>query len=111
MALNMVQERIGPLTLLRLRGSFDLPQALELRTILGSLGEAILDFSQVEDLRVHALGIVAQSASGTLHLLGLRQYHVDVLGYLGFDVDATGRLHRRDEAATAMGAAARGASA
>src|SRR5256885_6646622 len=97
MALNMVKERIGPLTLLRLRGSFDLPQALELRRVLGSLGEVILDFSQVDDLRVHALGIVAQSGKGTLHLLGLRQYHVDVLGYLGFDIDATGRLHRRGE--------------
>ena len=102
MALNIVQERIGPLTLLRLRGSFDLPQALELRRILGSLGEVILDFSQVEDLRVHALGIVAQSATATLHLLGLRQYHVDVLGYLGFEIDATGRLQRRGEEATAV---------
>jgi hypothetical protein len=102
MALNMVQERIGPLTLLRLKGSFDLPQALELRRILGSLSEVILDFSQVEDLRVHALGIVAQSANGTLHLLGLRQYHVDVLGYLGFEIDATGRLQRRGEEATAV---------
>src|SRR6184192_2814463 len=82
MALQMVQERIGPLTLLRLSGSFDLPQALELRRALASLGEVILDFSQVDDLRVHALGIVAQSVNGTLHLLGLRQYHVDVLGYL-----------------------------
>jgi hypothetical protein len=102
MALNMVQERIGPLTLLRLKGSFDLPQALELRRILGSLGEAILDFSQVEDLRVHALGIVAQSANGTLHLLGLRQYHVDVLGYLGFDLDEGGRLLRREAGAGAQ---------
>jgi len=102
MALNMVQERIGPLTLLRLRGSFDLPQALELRRVLASLSEVILDFSQVEDLRVHALGIVAQSAKRTLHLLGLRQYHVDVLGYLGFDVDVTGRLHRRDEEASVV---------
>jgi len=98
----MVQERIGPLTLLRLSGSFDLPQALELRRALASLGEVILDFSQVDDLRVHALGIVAQSSNGTLHLLGLRQYHVDVLGYLGFDVDDSGRLHRRDEGAAAV---------
>jgi hypothetical protein len=102
MTLNMVQERIGPLTLLRLRGSFDLPQALELRRVLGALSEVILDFSQVEDLRVHALGIVAQSANGTLHLLGLRQYHIDVLGYLGFEIDATGRLQRRAEEASAV---------
>jgi hypothetical protein len=102
MALQMVQERIGPLMLLRLSGSFDLPQALELRRILGSLGEVILDFSQVEDLRVHALGIVAQSVNGTLHLLGLRQYHVDVLGYLGFEIDEAGRLHRRAEGVAAV---------
>jgi hypothetical protein len=102
MVLNMVQERIGPLTLLRLSGSFDLPQALELRKVLASLGEVIVDFSQVEDLRVHALGIVAQSANGTLHLLGLRQYHVDVLGYLGFEIDKAGKLQRRDEGAAAV---------
>jgi hypothetical protein len=56
----------------------------------------------VEDLRVHALGIVAQSANGTLHLLGLRQYHVDVLGYLGFEIDKAGKLQRRDEGAAAL---------
>jgi hypothetical protein len=101
MSLQMVRERIGSLTLLRLSGSFDLPQALELRRILATLDEVILDFSQVDDLRVHALGIVAQSANGTLHLLGLRQYHVDVLGYLGFEIDQAGRLVRRDEGAAA----------
>jgi hypothetical protein len=101
MALQMVQERIGPLMLLRLSGSFDLPQALELRRILSGLGEVILDFSQVDDLRVHALGIVAQASSGRVHLLGLRQHHVDVLGYLGFDVDERGRLLRRAPGAAA----------
>jgi hypothetical protein len=102
MSLQMVQERIGPLTLLRLSGSFDLPQALELRRVLASVGEVILDFSQVEDLRVHALGIVAQSANGPLHLLGLRQYHIDVLGYLGFEIDAAGKLQRREDEGVAV---------
>jgi len=93
----MVREEFGSTTLIRLRGAFDLPQAVELRGALQTLGgEVILDFSQVEDLRVHALGIVAQSAQPGLHLLGLRQHHVDVLGYLGFDVDDGGRLLRRD---------------
>jgi hypothetical protein len=88
--------------LLRLSGSFDLPQALELRDELAGTGdEVILDFSQVDDLRVHALGIVAQAASGRIHLLGLRQHHVDVLGYLGFDVDDRGRLVRRPADAAA----------
>jgi hypothetical protein len=95
--LQMVREEIGSATLIRLRGAFDLPQAVELRGALQALrGEVILDFSQVEDLRVHALGVVAQSAQPGLHLLGLRQHHVDVLGYLGFDLDDGGRLLRRD---------------
>jgi hypothetical protein len=98
----MVRERIGTAMLLRLSGSFDLPQALELRDEMAGIGdEVILDFSQVEDLRVHALGIVAQSSNGGVHLLGLRQHHVDVLGYLGFDVDERGRLLRRAPDATA----------
>jgi len=95
--LQMVREEIGSATLIRLRGAFDLPQAVELRGALQTLrGEVILDFSQVEDLRVHALGVVAQSAQPGLHLLGLRQHHVDVLGYLGFVIDDGGRLLRRD---------------
>jgi hypothetical protein len=92
----MVREQIGSAVLLRLNGSFDLPQALELRDELAHVdGEVILDFSQVDDLRVHALGIVAQASSGHTHLIGLRQHHVDVLGYLGFEVDERGRLLRR----------------
>ncbi len=91
--LQMVLEEFGSATLIRLSGAFDLPQALELRGTLGRLGdEVILDFSQVDDLRVHALGIVAQSARSGVHLLGLRQHHVDVLAYLGFDLDDRGRL-------------------
>jgi hypothetical protein len=101
--LEMVRERFGSATLIRLRGAFDLPQAIELRGTLQDLGsEVILDFSQVEDLRVHALGIVAQSAQPGLHLLGLRQHHVDVLGYLGFEVDDGGRLLRRGAGAGAV---------
>jgi anti-anti-sigma regulatory factor len=97
----MVREQIGSALLLRLSGSFDLPQALELRDELAGLdGEVILDFSQVDDLRVHALGIVAQAAGGRTHLLGLRQHHVDVLAYLGFEVDERGRLLRRPADAT-----------
>jgi len=99
----MVRERFGSATLIRLRGAFDLPQAIELRGTLQDLGsEVILDFSQVEDLRVHALGIVAQSAQPGLHILGLRQHHVDVLGYLGFEVDDGGRLLRRGAGAGAV---------
>jgi hypothetical protein len=95
--LQMMRERFGSATLIRLRGAFDLPQALELRGELHELGsEVIVDFSQVEDLRVHALGIVAQSAQPGLQLLGLRQHHIEVLGYLGFDVDGDGRLLRRE---------------
>ena len=95
--LQMVREQFGSATLIRLRGAFDLPQALELRGALHQLdNDVILDFSQVDDLRVHALGVVAQSAQPGLHLLGLRQHHVDVLGYLGFDVDDGGRLLRRE---------------
>jgi len=98
----MVREEFGSTTLIRLRGAFDLPHALELRGALQQLGnEVILDFSQVEDLRVHALGIVAQSAPPGVHLLGLRQHHVDVLGYLGFHVDDGGRLLRRESEAAA----------
>jgi hypothetical protein len=97
----MVREQIGSALLLRLSGSFDLPHALELRDELaGTDGEVILDFSQVDDLRVHALGIVAQGSSGHTHLLGLRQHHIDVLGYLGFEVDERGRLMRRSADAT-----------
>jgi hypothetical protein len=80
-----------------LRGSFDLPQAMELRGALSQLGDAvILDFGQVDDLRVPALGVVAQSAQVGVHLLGLRQHHVDVLSYLGFEIDERGRLLRRE---------------
>jgi anti-anti-sigma regulatory factor len=97
----MVREQIGSALLVRLSGSFDLPQALELRDELAGIdGEVILDFSQVEDLRVHALGIVAQASNGHTHLLGLRQHHTDVLGYLGFEVDERGRLTRRSADAT-----------
>jgi hypothetical protein len=100
--LQMVREQLGSATLIRLRGAFDLPHALELRGALQELeSEVILDFSQVEDLRVHALGIVAQSAPPGVHLLGLRQHHVDVLGYLGFHVDDGGRLLRRESEAGA----------
>ena len=98
----MVREEFGSTTLIRLRGAFDLPHALELRGALQQLGnEVIVDFSQVDDLRVHALGIVAQSAPPGVHLLGLRQHHVDVLGYLGFHVDDGGRLLRRESEASA----------
>ena len=101
--LQMVRERIGSATLIRLRGAFDLPQALELRGALHELQtDVLLDFSQVEDLRVHALGIVAQAAQPGVHLLGLRQHHVDVLGYLGFDLDDGGRLLRRAAGAGAQ---------
>jgi len=100
--LQMVREQIGSATLIRLRGSFDLPQALELRGALRELEtDVLLDFSQVEDLRVHALGIVAQAARPGVHLLGLRQHHVDVLGYLGFELDDGGRLVRREAGAGA----------
>jgi anti-anti-sigma regulatory factor len=99
---EMVREQLGNATLIRLRGSFDLPQAIELRAALAQLGDdVILDFSQVDDLRVHALGIVAQSARPGVHLLGLRQHHADVLSYLGFDVDDRGRLLRREAGAGA----------
>ena len=58
---DMVREQLGNATLIRLRGSFDLPQALELRGALAQLGDNVtLDFSQVDDLRVHALGIIAR---------------------------------------------------
>jgi hypothetical protein len=98
----MVLEEIGSATLVRLSGAFDLPQALELRRALEDLGdEVILDFSQVDDLRVHALGIVAQSAQPGVHLLGLRQHYVDVLAYLGFDLDERGRLVPRASGAGA----------
>jgi hypothetical protein len=98
----MVREQFGNATLIRLRGSFDLPQAVELRGALAEMGEAVIvDFGQVEDLRVHALGVVAQSAQPGVHLLGLRQHHVDVLSYLGFDVDDRGRLLRREADAEA----------
>jgi hypothetical protein len=100
--LEMVREQIGSATLIRLRGAFDLAQALELRGALHQLGnDVVLDFSQVDDLRVHALGVVAQSARPGLYLLGLRQHHVDVLGYLGFDVEDGGRLLRREASAGA----------
>ncbi|HWE24674.1 MAG TPA: hypothetical protein VG496_12125 [Myxococcales bacterium] len=83
--------------MIRLRGSFDLPQAVELRGTLAELGDAVIvDFGQVDDLRVHALGVVAQAAQPGVHLLGLRQHHVDVLGYLGFDLDERGRLLPRE---------------
>ena len=99
----MVREQLGSTTLIRLRGAFDLPQALELRGALHQLDtDVLLDFSQVEDLRVHALGIVAQSARPGIHLLGLRQHHVDVLEYLGFDLDDGGRLLRREAGAGAQ---------
>jgi hypothetical protein len=98
----MVREQFGNATLIRLRGSFDLPQAVELRGALAEMEEpVIVDFGQVEDLRVHALGVVAQSAQPGVHLLGLRQHHVDVLSYLGFDVDDRGRLLRREADAEA----------
>ena len=98
----MVREQFGNATLIRLRGSFDLPQAVELRGTLAQLEQAvILDFGQVDDLRVHALGVVAQSAQPGTHLLGLRQHHVDVLAYLGFDVDDRGCLLRREAGAGA----------
>jgi len=98
----MVREQLGNATLIRLRGSFDLPQAVELRGALAEMEEpVIVDFGQVEDLRVHALGVVAQSAQPGVHLLGLRQHHVDVLSYLGFDVDDRGRLLRREADAEA----------
>ena len=98
----MVREQFGNATLIRLRGSFDLPQAVELRGALAEIGEAVIvDFGQVEDLRVHALGVVVQSAPPGVHLLGLRQHHVDVLSYLGFDVDDRGRLLRREADAEA----------
>ncbi|HYR20351.1 MAG TPA: hypothetical protein VEQ15_12720 [Myxococcales bacterium] len=45
---------------------------------------------------------MAQSAQPGLHLLGLRQHRVDVLGYLGFDVDDGGRLLRREAGAGAQ---------
>jgi hypothetical protein len=98
----MIREQLGTATLFRLRGAFDLPQAIELRAALLQLGDAvIIDFGQVDDLRVHALGVVAQSAQPGVHLLGLRQHHVDVLSYLGFDLDERGRLLRREAAAGA----------
>ncbi|HYZ88862.1 MAG TPA: hypothetical protein VE620_06165 [Myxococcales bacterium] len=98
----MIREHLGTATLIRLRGAFDLPQAIELRGALLQLGEAvIIDFGQVDDLRVHALGVVAQSAQPGVYLLGLRQHHVDVLSYLGFDLDERGRLLRREAAAGA----------
>jgi hypothetical protein len=98
----MIREQLGTATLIRLRGAFDLPQAIELRGALSQLGNAvIIDFGQVDDLRVHALGVVAQSAHPGVHLLGLRQHHVDVLSYLGFDLDERGRLLRREAGAGA----------
>jgi len=35
------------------------------------VSDVVLDFSQVDDLHVHALGVVAQSARPGLYLLGV----------------------------------------
>jgi anti-anti-sigma regulatory factor len=74
--------------LLRLKGRFDPPSALQLIRRLESVGarRLIIDFSGCDSIEDASMSIVADLVrrhSGRVDLTGLRGHHVRLLAYLG----------------------------